>query len=172
MSPECLRAFCWIFITHLMSVHPQEVWTLLLIPPTLFLFLSLASFSTHLSTVALAFFLGGAWHVAFSGTLCLCHTLSLALLTPILKPHSHVYCSYLFCFNQPWTSRLRLLHHNHPRLFPNLSCFKSYMPSFRIIMRPLLERSVENKSYNQMSREKVYLYLEGKRKRARKSETS
>lgn len=47
VSPECLLAFCWIFITYLMLFPPPECWTLLVIPPTLFFsfFLYLSSFS-------------------------------------------------------------------------------------------------------------------------------
>lgn len=62
-------------------------------------------------------------------------------LSPMLtRVPKHVYnqaCRYLFSSNRPWTSRLRLLHHNRPPLFRNLSRFKSHSSD---IMGPLLEK--------------------------------
>lgn len=145
--PACLL----LNIYHLFNAAaPPESWTLLLIPPTRFL-----SLSTHLSVVALAFscfFLFSLWCSACS---IFWYTLSVSYFVsrlPYLNPahtcastRAHPRLPLPFCFNQPRTSRLKLLHHKHLRLFPNLSAFKSYTSSFRIIMRPLLERSVENK---------------------------
>lgn len=51
-----------------------------------------------------------------------------------MRAPKHVYihiCWYFFISIKPRTSRLRALHHNHPQLFPNLSCFKSDTPSLK-----------------------------------------
>lgn len=96
------------------------------------LFLFYTAFCRYPCFFMFLLFLCGACHAVFSGTLCLCHTCLWLSRLPYLNPtHTSsekcVYpCLLPFCFNQPWTSRLKLLHYNHPWLFPNPSCFRIY----------------------------------------------